>query len=185
MRRIAVVMALALAAAGSPRAKAQETPTVEIFGGWTYFKANVNGSGALVENNVSLHGWNVSVAENLNHWFGGAVDVSGVYGTPGGIREFEHSVVGGPVFSYRKSSSFTPFGHVMIGGIRNSRGYLGASEAATKFTAVFGGGVDVKVRDHLAIRLVQADYQVTPYFNQRQDNYRLSFGVVLRWGNKK
>jgi hypothetical protein len=175
MRRMAMVVAVALA--GAAPAAAQETPTVEIFGGGMYFKGDAGGQG------ISLRGWNVSVAENVNHWFGGAIDVSGAYGSPGGIREFQHSVVGGPVFSYRRGS-ITPFAHLMIGPIRVSRGYLGTSVAATRFTGVFGGGLDLKVRDHVAIRIVQADYQVTPFFNQRQDNYRISVGVVLRWGKK-
>ncbi len=183
MRKMAVIAALAVPLCGTP-AWAQETPRVEIFAGGMYFDANANGSGTLVQNNVSLRGWNVSVAENVNHWFGGAIDASGVYASPLGVREFQHSIVGGPVFSYRKISGLTPFAHAMIGGIRSSRGYLGSSEAATRFTAVFGGGLDLNIRNHVAIRVVQADYQVTPYFNQRQDNYRISVGVVLRWGKR-
>jgi hypothetical protein len=177
MRKMAIVVALAFA--GVAPAAAQETPWVETFGGFMYLKADAGGQ------NVSLRGWNLSVAENLNHWFGGAIDVSGAYGNPGGIHEFEHTVVGGPVFSYRKNSAFTPFAHAMIGLIRGSRGYIGTSEGATRFTGVFGGGLDLKVRDHVAIRIIQADYQVTPFFNQTQSNYRLSVGVVLRWGKKK
>ena len=175
MRRIAIVVAFVFAGVAS--AAAQETPTVEVFAGGMYVKGDAGGKG------VSLRGWNLSVAENVNHWFGGAIDVSGAYGSPAGIREFEHSIVGGPVFSHRKGS-LTPFAHAMIGAIRNSRGYLGASVGATRFTAIFGGGLDYKIRDHIAIRIFQADYQVTPYFNQRQDNYRVSAGVVLRWGKK-
>ena len=184
MRRMAVLMALALACAGGPSAYGQETPHVEIFAGGMYFDANTNGSGSAVQNNVSLRGWNFSVSENINHWFGGAIDVSGAYANPRGIREFQHTIVGGPVFSYRKVSGVTPFAHAMIGGIRASRGYLGASQPATRFTAVFGGGVDLKIREHVALRIVQADYQVTPFFNQAQANYRISVGVVLRWGKK-
>src|SRR6266567_7950371 len=175
MRRIVAVVSL-LVATVMPAA-AQETPTVEVFAGGMYFKGDAGGKG------VSLGGWNLSVAENVNHWFGGAIDVSGAYGSPAGIREFEHSIVGGPVFSHRKGS-LTPFAHTMLGAIRNSRGYLGASVSATRFTGVFGGGLDWKIREHIAIRIVQADYQVTPYFNQKQDNFRVSAGVVLRWGKK-
>ena len=118
MRRMAVLMALALACAGGPSAYGQETPHVEIFAGGMYFDANTNGSGSAVQNNVSLRGWNFSVSENINHWFGGAIDVSGAYANPRGIREFQHTIVGGPVFSYRKISGVTPFAHAMIGGGR-------------------------------------------------------------------
>ncbi len=115
MRKIAAVAALMIPLCGTP-AWAQETPHVEIFGGGSYFVADTT------TKDVSLRGWNVSVTENLNHWFGGTVDATGVYGTPGGTREFQHSIVGGPVFAYRKTSGVTPFAHVMIGGIRGSRG---------------------------------------------------------------
>ncbi len=50
--------------------KAQDTPSVEVFGGYSYFHA---------ETGRDLHGWNGSVAANLNRWFGLVADVSGHY----------------------------------------------------------------------------------------------------------
>jgi len=51
-------------------AVAQETPKVELFGGYSYFHN---------EGGRETHGWTGSVAVNLNRWFGLVADVSGHY----------------------------------------------------------------------------------------------------------
>ena len=52
----------------------------------------------------------------------------------------------------------------------------------TALAAALGGGVDIKLNDAFAIRAVQADYLMTRFLDERQDNLRLSFGVVFRFG---
>ena len=67
-----------------------------------------------------------------------------------------------------------------------SRGYIGISQPAWDFAAAFGGALDVKVHDKIAVRVIQAEYVVTPYLGLRQDNMRLSAGIVLQlWPKKK
>ena len=51
-------------------AMAQEYPKAEVFGGYSYFRADGGGN---------LHGWNASVGGNLNSWFGLVADFSGHY----------------------------------------------------------------------------------------------------------
>ncbi len=159
-------------------ARAQNTPHVEVMGGYSYLRADLGGK------DIGLNGWNFSVTENLNSWLGGTADFSGFYATPGGINANAHTFLFGPHFAYRKSKSATPFARVMIGGMRASRGYLGISQPATDFAAAFGGGLDLKIHKVVALRVIQADYIITPYLNLRQDNVRLSAGIVLRFGEK-
>jgi opacity protein-like surface antigen len=159
-------------------ARAQTTPQVEMMGGYSYLRADMGGA------DTSLHGWDFSFAENINSWLGGKADFGGFYGSPGSTRVNTHTFMFGPQFSYRKSSTITPFAHVLIGGMRASRGYLGISEAKTDFAAAFGGGLDLKVHDNVAIRVIQAEYVVTPYLDLRQDNVRVSAGIVLRFGKR-
>jgi hypothetical protein len=48
-----------------------------------------------------------------------------------------------------------------------------------------GGGVDVRVSKHVSIRAVNAEYFLTKIpdgLNQRQNNFRLGAGIVLRFG---
>ncbi len=155
-----------------------KTPQVEIFGGYSYMLADFS------NDSVNLSGWHFSLTENLNDWFGGTADFSGHYAQPEDINVNAHMFLFGPTFALRRSRSLTPFGHVLLGGIRASRGFVGVSEANTKFAAAFGGGLDLKVHPNVAIRLFQADYFVTPFFGLRQDNVRVSGGIVFRFGNK-
>jgi len=48
-----------------------------------------------------------------------------------------------------------------------------------------GGGLDIKVRPNLALRLVQVDYVMSKFSNSRQDNMRFSAGIVFYLGKKK
>jgi hypothetical protein len=157
----------------------QETPKVEVFGGYSNLSANVNAS------SINLNGANVSVAENVNSWFGGALDFSSHFGTENGKSVSTQSLTYGPVFSYRKSKSVTPFGHVLLGAVRGGPEYLDISKSEFRFGVYAGGGVDVKVNPNLALRLIQVDYLLTRFSNATQDNFRLSAGIVLRFGKKK
>jgi hypothetical protein len=50
-----------------------------------------------------------------------------------------------------------------------------------------GGGVDVKVSPHFAIRPIQAKYFLTQFSNNtttRQNNFRYSAGVVFQFGKR-
>jgi opacity protein-like surface antigen len=177
MRKLTWLVALMLFLAMPAMA---QTPQVEVFGGFSYLRADVGGA------DLNQKGWNFSVTENVNDWLGGVADFSGHYGHEAGLNVNDHTFMFGPRFSYRKNSSFTPFAHVLLGGMRASRGYIGISQPATDFAAAFGGGLDVKVHDKIAIRIIQAEYVVTPYFGLRQDNMRLSAGIVLQlWPKKK
>ncbi len=160
-------------------ALAQETPQVEVFGGYSNLNANMNAS------SVNLNGVNFSVAENLNSWFGGALDISSHFGTENGFRTNTQSLTYGPVFSYRKNKTIVPFGHAMLGAVRGGPEYLGISKPEERFGVYTGGGLDVKVTPHVALRVIQADYLMTRFSNARQDNIRLSAGIILLFGHKK
>jgi hypothetical protein len=50
---------------------------------------------------------------------------------------------------------------------------------AKSFAMVFGGGIDIRASKHISVRAIQADYNPTFFGQGRQDNFRLSFGVVF------
>ena len=160
-------------------ALAQQEPKVEVFGGYSNLTANLNAS------SFNMNGVNFSVAENLNSWFGGALDFSSHFGTENGLRINTLSMTYGPVFSYRKNKHIVPFGHGLLGAVRGGPDYLNISKPEIRFGVYVGGGVDVKVTPHIALRLIQADYLMTRFSSVRQDNIRLSAGIVLLLGKKK
>jgi hypothetical protein len=185
MRKFALGLALVLII--PIVATAQEYPRVEAFGGYSYFRANPEG--------YNLNGWNASVAGNITPWFGIVGDFSGHYGSP---KEFgfripyvginSHTFMAGPKLSARLGA-VTPFAHFLIGAARASTGSLGLSVSDTALAAAVGGGVDIKVNSWLAIRAAQADYLMTRFrtfpedvfsrFEQRQNNFRFSAGIVF------
>lgn len=74
---------------------------------------------------------------------------------------------------------------VLLGRIWLEDGITFGSLSAFAMTA--GGGIDVGVARHIAIRPLQAEYFLTTApdgNNDRQNNFRYSAGVVLRFGRK-
>lgn len=160
-------------------ALAQQTPRVEVFGGYSNLYANINTS------SFDTNGVNFSAAENLNSWFGGVLDFSTHFGTENGFKVNTQTLTYGPVFSYRKNKTLTPFAHAMLGAVRGGPEYLNISRPETRMCVYMGGGLDVKVTPNVALRLFQADFLVTHFAGMHQDNIRLSAGIVLRLGKRK
>ena len=98
----------------------------------------------------------------------------------------------GPKFTFRNDSPVTPFGHVLIGFDNMKIDVSGSSDGQsisvealsdTGLGVTLGGGLDVKVNDNFAIRIVQADYYMTRHMDETQNNFALSFGVVFGFGD--
>ena len=52
---------------------------------------------------------------------------------------------------------------------------------------IAGGGLDIAITRHFAVRALEADYYRTQFsngLNDRQNNLRLSAGVIFRFGEK-
>lgn len=201
--RKAIVIACAMMFI-SISALGQETPKAELFGGYSYFHADGGGN---------FHGWNGSIAANLNKWFGVVADFSGHYdsdsseivaslpGLPPLSSRIEadsniYNFLFGPRLSYRKNESITPFAHALIGFSRahtegTSTFTTGSTTVITNFdtsdtafAAAFGGGLDLKLSNSFALRVVQADYLLTRFGGFTQHNARISTGLVFRFGSK-
>lgn len=185
MRKLFFIAALLLAL--PLIAQAQEAPKVEIFGGYSYLRADDDDGG------IDLHGWNTSTAVNINRWAGIAADFSGHYGettvAPGVKADLSgYLFLVGPRFSYRKHKVLTPFGHILLGAarqyasVRTASGKISSDDAA--FAMAIGGGLDATVHPNVAIRLFQTDYVLTRFGDDTQHNFRLSTGLVLRLGTQ-
>jgi opacity protein-like surface antigen len=117
-------------------AVAQETPKFELFAGYSL----LNETKILSNDRPNLNGWNLSLAGNLNHWFGIEGDFSGHYGRPDAtlvapicgffpgascipavvitktrLSLKQHNFLFGPKLSFRRSR-VTPFVHALFGG---------------------------------------------------------------------
>ena len=160
-------------------AQEAEVPKAEVFGGYSYA-------------GESTHGWNASVAGNVNRWLGLVADFGGQYSSfaePGASERIRtHSALFGPQFSVRSNKRVTPFVRALFGTshIRTRAAEAGQTFAFTdtRFAAAFGGGLDVRLGEHVALRAVQLDYVQTHFFDETQHKGRLSFGLVFRLGQK-
>ncbi len=161
----------------------QENPKVEVFGGYSYFRAS-----QFEFMKTNLNGFDASVAANVNSWLGVEGDFGGHFGSPS-VGPFHipyldvnlYSFMGGPKIALRSNSAVTPFGHFLIGETRASAGAFGLGYGKSALSAAVGGGLDIRLSDHVALRAIQADYLMTRFFNERQNNIRLSAGVVFRF----
>src|SRR5216117_2560892 len=94
---------------------AQEVVPWEVFGGYSFQRADVreyfiSRPTPLIymarHHYMNMNGWELSVTENLNRWFGGTLDIIGYYGSPavGSVTTRDHvfSILYGPQFTYRK-----------------------------------------------------------------------------------
>jgi hypothetical protein len=162
------------------------------------------GAGTVAFPSFGSNGWTGSVAVHATRWLSAVADVSGLYAEPtrtiGGapitIGTREHNYLFGPRFSsqYGRWMLFTD----ALFGEAHARVLIGAPEVLTpigvvetKFAMAAGMGVDLTVysRQHhlrgagqkLDIRLLQADWLRTNFVGSRQDNIRISTGIVFRF----
>jgi hypothetical protein len=118
-------------------------------------------------------------AYNPSKWLGVVGEVSGAADTDG-RRSAMYTFMGGPRATLRQGR-IQPYVQVLIGGARLNAVVQGLGATSTNsFAAAVGGGVDLKVVHHFAIRLVQVDYLFT-HFGATQNNLRISSGLVFRF----
>lgn len=166
-------------------ASAQESPRLEVFGG--YSLEHISPCGApgdtfltcsqFIEtgnsSRANFQGWDASLTRYIFRFVGMTADFSGHYGTTS-IRVDSASVsrlsfMFGPTAAIHRHA-FVLFVHALFGGVFNRFGTFSiaddpqSQETATvpnytKFGWALGGGVDANVSRHFAIRPVQLDYE--------------------------
>lgn len=188
---LASLLALCLPLAAS----AQEvSPKVEIFGGYSYLRADaVNG--------INAHGFNTSLAGNITKHVGIVGEFSRFTNSESvsiPISGFENITVNSTVLTYLFGPRIVlhrgkaePFVHALFGGARENQtvpGSISAPVTINAFAFALGGGLDVKVNDNFAIRVAQVDYLDYKFVHlntsQRKNNFRYSAGIVIRLGKR-
>lgn len=176
---------------------AQETATPKFETGFSYSFTRINAGGSI--GSYSANGGSGYAEYNVNRYLGlvadlGANTVSSANGLA--LNNTEFTYLFGPRFNWRTSSRITPYVQTLIGGVRFSNAYdsnlgspiVGGSQ--NNFAMAFGGGVDYRVNDHLAVKPLQVEYLMTQIpdsfsnVNQAQNDLRYSAGVVFRFGSK-
>ena len=182
-----VVSLLAVLSFLGATARAQETPKVDIFAGYSYLQANPGVRGF---DSFHLHGGSASVAYNAKSWLSGVADFGGY--NQGNVPFTRNSgTIGtylfGPRVSYRHFGKITPFGQVLFGVAHANRFAFGTLNTQNGYAMTAGGGVDYQLFNRFAIRAFQTEYLLTRFSvgtvvgRQAENNLRVSTGFVFRF----
>jgi hypothetical protein len=174
MRKMILLVGLLLLTSAASRA--QDTPSAEVSASASYLRFGVS-------NGVNQIGASVSLAGNFNRWLGVAGDFGGYHKSEAGVTFNTYTYMGGPRFSYRNSGRITPFAQVMVGAAHGSLSGFGGSGTGNGFAFSTGGGVDLGVTKHLALR-PQLDYIGMRFSGTTVNTVRGSFGIVFRFGGR-
>ncbi len=200
----AATTAASLPATAIPQSRGADsnTPKAELFLGYSFVPAVPFSVGNRID---WLHGGSTSLALNVNRYLGLVADFGGYrankFAPPtGGFVDASANVftyMFGPRLSFRHDRAI-PFVQALFGGVHASEVTLSGctgigctplpSESAFAMTA--GGGVDVTLTRHVALRVVQAEYLMTRFTDRssstgqkaRQNDVRVSAGIVFRFG---
>jgi len=88
----------------------------------------------------------------------------------------------------RGTHGLQPFGQLLLGASHSGGGIAGEGDGAFAFATRRGGGIDLPVRSHFAVRIIQIDYDLTEFrnsINNHQNNLLLGCGIVFRWTRVK
>ena len=82
-------------------------------------------------------------------------------------------------------------GHETL-NIPTQGGFPQKTFTSTAYAWAAGGGLDVRVTKHWAVRVIEFDYEKTRFtdftnvaINPSESNRRISVGIVFRWGEAK
>jgi hypothetical protein len=195
-------LSLVAQSGGAMAAGSENGTRATVFGGYSYLR---NGSN-------SFNGWEGQGTFPFNRYLGVTADVSGASLTP-----FSFSALGASAFTNQRLANYlfgptvtaelgrsSVFAHALFGEAHSSLG-AGVSvpiiggistglTSANAFAMAFGGGIDIGLTRHLAIRAVQVDYIRTQFnaidalttglsssLGNRQNSFRYSTGIVFRF----
>jgi len=204
MRMLVVLTSLIFLLPAVVAAQEEAAPRATIFGGYSYLR----NSGS-----SSFNGWEGQGTFNFSRHFGITADINGNYRTLAsfsllpGVSITANQSVYNFLFGPTATTSFgrtSVFGHALFGQALSNLGggislpIIGGISSgvtsATAFAMAFGGGVDIGLSRHFAIRAAQVDYLRTNFCsadalstglfgntNGRQNSFRYSAGIVFRF----
>jgi hypothetical protein len=152
---------------------------------------------------LSLDGWGATISRNWRPRISIIADFTGTY-------RFQGSNGDTSFYSFAVGPRFYPFHHPKIalyvqglaGGayLRTSfpaqNGFLASSVSSLSYSFSGGAGVEAKIKPRISLRLIEGDFEQTHFTANytsntttttgipKQYNYRISAGVVLRFGEK-
>jgi len=154
---------------------------------------DLSGANLTTGNSFWMQGGGVSFAGGITHHFSAVAELSGLHsGSISGTLPLSLvTVVFGPRYRWNapsKAHDFSIFGQALVGeahgfdSVFPAAGSPNASASSVAFE--LGGGIDLGLRHHVALRLLQANWLRTSLPNATtnvQNNLLLDAGVVMRF----
>jgi hypothetical protein len=181
-----IAAALPTSASAQMMAAGKASPQAEVSIDYSYVRANSAGGG----NSFNLQGGSASFTFYFHKYLGLVADVGGYDfgGQPAGLSAQMYTFMFGPRVTLRKSFHFSPYAQTLFGGGRLNASTSSVQAGENAFVMSLGGGIDIGLTHHIAIRAVQGEYLMTRFANiagisVTQNNFRISAGVVFRFGS--
>jgi hypothetical protein len=148
---------------------------------------------AQTSQNFWLQGGSIELGANVWRGWGIAADVTGTHTGSIGSSGLPLSLVTttfGPRYRWHAARRLSIYGQGLIGEANGFRSIFPATEGsqpdANGFAAQVGGGVDYKLSDRFAMRVLNAGWARTQLPNSTDDvqnTLRLGAGIVLRFAH--
>jgi outer membrane immunogenic protein len=170
-------------------ARAQSAGLVDVGVDYNYVWANAPAGGCGC---FALNGGNAWVAFNLSHSLGIVGEIASQHASnisSSGADLTLTPYLVGPRYTWAHARHFAPFAQLLLGGAHASGdlapGNSGLPGSANAFGMIAGGGLDISLTRHIALRAFEADYYLTRFdngVNDHQNNLRIAAGVIIRFG---
>jgi outer membrane immunogenic protein len=187
-----LLLALGFAAMAPRLAMAQSGSRVEVGVDYNYVRTNAPAGNCGC---FAMNGGNGWVAINFSHSLGIVGEIASQYASnisSSGTDLTLTSYLAGPRYVLGRAHHFAPFAQVLLGGAHASGslapGNSGLAGSANAFAMIAGGGLDIGLSRHIAVRAFEADYYLTRFdngVNDHQNSLRLAAGVIIRFGGIK
>jgi len=162
--------------------------SIDVGGNYNYIHTNAPPGGCGC---FPLNGGSAWLGLNVSHSFSLVGEIASQHGRDSGSNGdlTLTSFMVGPRYSIKRGGHFAPFGQVLV-GVAHASGSLapGSSDIAgssNSFAMAAGGGLDVNLSEHFTLRAIQGDYFLTQFengSNDRQNNFRLGLGLIIKFG---
>lgn len=195
LRLMIVTFVMAASATVLEAQTSGEQPKNEFFAGYSFQSADIN-TLTIDPHRTPQNGVNLEYTRNITRHIGLTGDASAHFHREThstGLSTFssqrdQYFILGGLQLKPGNEKRVQPFAQALFGvslfrgftsDIRPS-GNVYTYDDATSFAMALGGGLDVRVSKRIAVRIIQADYTPTFFGSGRQDNFRISAGIVFR-----
>ena len=196
MRKLLIIILLTACSASLSFAQTpDDQPKNQFFAGYSFNSADIN-TLTIDPRRTGQNGINLEYTRNITRHIGITGDASAHFhrdtrSTTGGTftsKRDQYFLIGGLQFKPGNGKRVQPFAHALFGAslfrgftsdIR-ATGNVYTFDDATSFAMALGGGLDVRVSKRIDLRLIQADFAPTFFGSGRQNNFRLSLGVVFK-----